>query len=198
MTNLKFVKIKKREDNFPLFFYYYWYMKKRLLFLISAIAVFLLSGCASEQKIYTSGSSSEQIIFIRPVEQKIKQTSLKEIKFDVKMDFDGSVVTSDPIINYSMTIGKNDYRKFENTVLNFEVNGELISTKNHTVLFRDVVNSKQMIVRISSVLSVDEFYKIIDSETPVTVKLIKENQVISEFISADFEDKLFDLRLILL
>lgn len=172
-------------------------MKKRIFFILSALLAFAFCSCASEQKLYTSGSSTEQIIFVRPVEQKLKQSPLNEISFDIKVDYNGTVVTKDPVVNYSMTTGKTDFRKFENAVLCFEADGKLLETKNHVVLFRDVVNSKQMRIRISSEISADDFYEIIDSESSVTVKLVNDGQVCAEFISSDFEDKLFDLRLVL-
>lgn len=167
---------------------------------VLVILIFLsaFSSCTTLENILTfKDGNGSQIFFVRPVTFSLQKSVASKLSFDMTINVADSKIQSNPLFNYTITIPEKDAKKYENIILAIKTDEKEIIIEKKSILFKELDSNKNLAVRYTSSICIEDFYSILNSKNPVTIN-IKCEQNFSQIISKDFEKNLSDLRILLL
>lgn len=164
---------------------------KRNFFCLTLI-LFLFTGCASVQNIYTFSSPAAQTYFIRPTKIKKVPKCIKSCEFDITIRTDSyNQLIEDPTFNYSFICNENSYNKIENTKISFLCDDIIIAPIDSQKIYKEIDENRNLTLRCTSTLKKEDFIQMMDCST---IKIIIENDNdIVEQIDKTFTQKINEI-----
>lgn len=167
-------------------------------FILISLSAFFLCCCTSSPDLYTlPAADGGQLLFIRPTETKITDFAVQKISFDMTISVADSVISENPVFNYSLELDKTDIPVAENIEIKLIADKSYIPVADKILLFKKP-SGKKFIIRYSVSFSKEDIYGILDSRKPVQIQLEYDGKTVVLDKIDSFNSQLDDVRLILL
>ena len=162
-------------------------------FFFISLSAFFLCCCTSSPDLYTlPAADGGQLLFIRPTD-----FAVQKISFDMTISVADSVISENPVFNYSLELDKTDIPVAENIEIKLIADKSYIPVADKILLFKKP-SGKKFIIRYSVSFSKEDIYGILDSGKPVQIQLEYDGKTVVLDKIDSFNSQLDDVRLILL
>ena len=160
---------------------------------------FLFVSCVTENSVFTANAPNEtQLYFLRPTQINVKNDNLKTVDFDITLYVKDNELVGTPIFNCTYYIPIKNSKNAEKFLLEITNDETTLSVKNKKQLVKNIIKNKYLEVRYSYELNNDEIVSLLQSNKTVKLKLLYSAGNYEYFTSTEFNEKLDNLRILVL
>lgn len=173
------------------------FMKKNLFLIALSLSLFLFTNCTTTENLLTFPNPQGNTIFLRPVSIADKKQDIQQLNIDITVLVSEDQILENPVLNFTITSKNLD--KLQNCTLQLKSPSKTIECEKLSRLYKQIGSQKNTYdFRYTSEINKEDFLIFLKDLSSVTIILKQSDGTEYFYYSKEFENKLSELRLLLI
>lgn len=172
-------------------------MKKSLFLIAILTSFFLFTNCTTTENLLTFPNPQGNTIFLRPVSIADKKQDIQQLNIDITVLVSEDQILENPVLNFTITSKNLD--KLQNCTLQLKSPSKTIECEKLSRLYKQIGSQKNTYdFRYTSEIKKEDFLIFLKDLSSVTIILKQPDGTEYFYSSKELENKLSELRLLLI